>query len=138
MLTAAQISQKWLTNYQGSSQAMTDGSNAVQTAPGVAAAAQQAFWLSRIQASANKWATNVAAVSLQDWKTAYQTLGIQRGQAGATAKQSKYTAFITAYLQFLPGAVAQVRAMPKGNIQQSIARAAQMITLSNQWGASRV
>lgn len=138
MLTASQISQKWLTNYQGSTQAMTDGSNAVQQAPGVAAAAQQAYWLQRIQASANKWAVNVAAVSLQDWKTAYQTLGITRGQAGAAQKQSKYTTFITAYLQFLPGAVAQVKAMPKGNIQQSIARAAAMIQLSNSWGASRV
>ena len=60
------------------------------------------------------------------------------GQAGAAQKQSKYTTFITAYLQFLPGAVAQVKAMPKGNIQQSIARAAAMIQLSNSWGASRV
>jgi len=137
MLTAAQITTKWLTNYQGSTQAMTDGSNAVQTAPGVAAAAQQAFWLQRIQASANKWATNVAAVSLQDWKSSYQSLGIPRGQAGAQQKQGKYLTFITAYLAFLPGAVAQVKAMPKGNIQQSIARASAMIQASYQWGATR-
>ena len=138
MLTPAQITAKWLANYQGSSQAMTDGSNAVQTAPGVAAAAQQAYWLSRIQASANKWATNVAAVSLADWRTAYQTLGITRGQAGAASKQGKYLKFITAYSSFLPGAVSQVKAMPKGNIQQSIARASTMIQLSYQWGLTNV
>jgi hypothetical protein len=32
--------------------------------------------------------------------------------------------------------VATVRAMPKGNLQASIARAAQMITLSAQWAQS--
>jgi hypothetical protein len=138
MLTAAQITAKWLTNYQGASQAMTDGSNAVSVAPGVAAAAQQAYWLTRIQASANKWAVNVAAVSLADWKSAYQTLGIPRGQAGAASKQNKYLTFITAYLAFLPGAVATVKAMPKGNIAQSQARAAAMIQASYQWGQSRV
>jgi hypothetical protein len=138
MLTASQITAKWLTNYQGSSQAMTDGSNAVSVAPGVAAAAAQAYWLTRIQASANKWATNVAAVTLPEWKSAYQTLGITRGQAGAQAKQGKYLTFITAYLAFLPGAVATVKAMPKGNIAQSQARAAAMIMASYQWGQARV
>ena len=46
--------------------------------------------------------------------------------------------FITSYLQFLPGAIATVKAMPKGTIAQSQARAAQMIQLSYQWGQSRV
>lgn len=135
---ASQITAKWLTNYQGSAQAMTDGSNAVQTAPGQLAAANVNFWLSQIQANANKWAANVAAVSLQDWKTAYQQLGIQRGQAGAQQKQGKYLAFIQAYMAWLPGQVATIKAMPKGNIQQSIARAAAMIQASHQWGQGRV
>ena len=137
MLTAAQIQAKWLANYQGAQTSMTNGSNAVTTAPGQLAAAQATLWLNRIQASQAKWQKNVAAVSLQDWKTAYQTLGIPNGMNGAQAKQGKYGAFITAYLQFLPGAVATVKAMPKGTLSAGIARATSMITASYNWGQSR-
>lgn len=137
MLTAQQVSQKWLTNFGNAAQAMTDGVNSVQTAPGQAAAAQAALWLQRIQASQQKWANRVAAVSLQDWKTSMINLGIPRAQQGAQQKQTRYTAFITEYLGFLSGAVAQVRAMPKGSLAQSIARSNAMITASYQWGQSR-
>src|SRR5271163_1964958 len=105
MLTASQITSKWQTNYSGSSQAMIDGSNAVQTAPGQLAAAQKNFWIQRVTASADKWAANVANVTLAEWKTAYQGLGIQRGQAGAAAKSNNYLNFITAYMAWLPGQV---------------------------------
>jgi len=137
MLTPTQISQKWLTNFGNGTQAMTDGVNAVQTAPGQLAAAQSALWLQRLQQSQQKWATRVAAVPLADWKASMISLGIPRAQQGAQQKQARYTAFITEYMAFLQGAVSQVRAMPKGSLGQSIARASAMITASYQWGQSR-
>ena len=137
MLTATQISAKWLTNFGNAQQAMTDGVNAVQTAPGQAAAAQVNLWLQRIQASANKWAANVSAVSLQDWKTAMINLGIPRAQQGAVAKQSKYTTFITEYMSFLSSQVPSIKAMPKGSIGASIARSSAMIQASYAWGQAR-
>lgn len=133
---ASASSQKWLTNFQQATQAMTDGVNAVTQAPGALAAAQVNYWLQRVQASAQKWATNVGAVGLGDWKQAMISMGIPTAQQHAAAKQGNYTKFITAYTQFLQGAVATVRAMPKGNLQASIARAAQMITLSAKWAQS--
>jgi len=138
MLTPAQISQKWLSNYQGAATAMTQGAQAVNQAPGVAAAAAVQTWLTRLQASAAKWQAKVSAVTLQEWQQAYINLGIPRGQAGAAAKQAKYTTFITAYMAFLQTAVAQVKAMPKGTLQAGINRAVAMINASAQWGASRV
>ena len=137
MLTPQQISQKWLTNFQNASTAMTDGVNSVQTAPGQLAAAQSALWLQRLQQSQTKWSTRVAAVSLQQWQQAMITLGIPRAQQGASQKQSRYTAFITEYMAFLQGAVGQVRSMPKGTLAQSIARSSAMITASYNWGQSR-
>lgn len=137
MLTPQQVSTKWLTNFNNGATAMTDGVNAVQTAPGQLAAAQSALWLQRLQASQQKWATRVSAVSLADWKSAMINLGIPRAQQGAQQKQQRYTAFITEYMAFLQGAVAQVKAMPKGSLGQSIARASAMITASYQWGQSR-
>lgn len=137
MLTATQISQKWLTNFENATTSMTAGVNAVNQAPGAKAAAAQTLWLQRIQQSANKWATRVGAVTLAEWQQAMINLGIPRAQQGAQQKQSNYTTFITAYMQFLQGQVPTIQAMPKGTLAQGIARATAMITASYNWGQSR-
>lgn len=137
MLTAQQISQKWLTNFGNATTSMTDGVNSVTQAPGQLAAAQANLWLQRLQQSQTKWANRVSAVSLQDWKTAMINLGIPRAQQGAQAKQSRYTSFITEYANFLSSAVPTVKAMPKGSLSASIARSSAMITASYNWGQSR-
>jgi len=137
MLTAAQVQAKWLQNYQGATTAMQQGAAAVTTAPGQLAAAKAQLWLQRLQASQQKWATKVAAVSLQEWQQAYTTLGIPNGQQGAAHKQAKYGAFIQAYLQFLQNQVPAIKAMPKGTLAAGIARATAMITASYNWGQQR-
>jgi hypothetical protein len=137
MLTPQQVSQKWLTNFQSAGTAMQQGVQAVQQAPGAKAAQAVQLWITRLQAAQAKWANRVGAVTLQEWQQAMINLGIPRAQQGAQEKQSRYTAFITQYLQFLQTAVAQVQAMPKGTLQQSIARASAMITASYNWGQQR-
>jgi hypothetical protein len=137
LLTATQIQAKWLANYQGAGTAMSQGAQAVQTAPGQKAAAQAALWLQRIQQSQPKWAANVAKVTLAEWQQAYITLGIPNGQQGASAKQAKYGAFISQYMAFLQNQVPTIKAMPKGTLQAGIARATAMITASYNWGQSR-
>lgn len=137
MLTATQISDKWLANFQNAQTSMTNGVNAVTVAPGQLAAAQSALWLQRLQASQTKWATRVAAVSLADWKSAMINLGISRAITGAQAKQNNYTQFITQYTAFLTSYLPTINAMPKGTLANGIARSNAMITASAQWGASR-
>lgn len=118
---------KWVTNLSNATQHITDGVNAVQTAPGQAAARQVQTWLARIQASAQKWATNTAAVSLQDWQQAMINTGIPRIAQGAQAKQGKYQAFAQKFFPYLQTGVAQVKAMPKVTLQDGINRAVAMI-----------
>ena len=137
MLTSTQVSDKWLANFQNAQTSMTNGVNAVTVAPGQLAAAQAALWLQRLQASQNKWATRVAAVSLADWKTSMINLGIPRAIQGAQAKQNNYTQFITSYMQFLQGYLPTVQNMPKGTLANGIARSNAMITASYQWGQAR-
>jgi hypothetical protein len=137
MLTAQQISQKWLTNFESATTAMTQGVQAVNQAPGAKAAAAAQLWITRLQQAQTKWANRVAAVTLAEWQQAMITLGIPRAQQGAQQKQGNYTNFITAYLQFLQTAVPTVQAMPKGTLQQGIARASAMITASYNWGQQR-
>lgn len=126
-LDPATATAKWLRNLSGATQSITDGVNAVTTAPGQAAARQVQVWLSRLQQSAQKWQTKVAAVTLQDWQSAMINLGIPRIAAGAQAKQGKYQTFATNFFPYLSQGVSQVKQMPKGSLADSINRATFMI-----------
>lgn len=122
-----QVAQKWSRNLSGATQSITDGVNGVTEAPGVAAARQKTLWLQRVQASQDKWATRVAAVPLSEWQEKMRTVGIPRIASGATANQPKFAQFMTAFLPHVENVARTVRAMPKGTIDDSIARAAAQI-----------
>lgn len=126
-VTAQQASTKWRDRLTAAGQQITDGVNGVTTAPGVKAAAAKGLWLQRVTASQDKWAQRVASVSLPEWQTAMITTGIPRISQGAAAKVGKVEVFMTEFLPHLDAGVAKVNAMPKGDINQSIARATAMI-----------
>jgi len=132
-LNAQDATAKWVSNLSNSTQTITKGVAAVTVAPGQAAANAQALWLQRIQASAAKWAKNVSAVSLSDWQAAMNNYGIARISQGAQAKQGKYTAFATSFFPYLQAGVDKVQAMPKGDINASIARANAMIMYNHAY-----
>ena len=125
--TPQSATQKWLSGIQGSTQRITDGVQRVQQAPGQAAAAQKQVWLQQVTQAADKWAANTAAVSLQQWQTAMTSVGIPRIAAGASAKQQKMTDFMAKFLPYLQSGVSQVDRMPKGGLENGIARATAMI-----------
>lgn len=125
------VAQKWATNLAASTQAITDGVNAVAVAPGQAAARQKAVYLANVQASAGKWATNVAAVTLQDWQTAMTTKGIPRVASGATAAQPKMQAFMTKLLPYVANGVGTLPA--RGDINANIARMVAWVTYMSKF-----
>jgi hypothetical protein len=118
---------KWVANLSNATQAITNGVNGVTVAPGQAAAAKVQTWLARIQASAQKWQTNTAAVSLGEWQQAMINVGIPRIASGAQAKQQKYANFAAKFYPYLASGVATVKAMPKVTLQDGINRAIAMI-----------
>jgi len=126
-VNAQQAAEKWTQRLQASTQQIQDGVQRVQVAPGQKAAAAANLWLQRVQQARDKFARNVAAVSLADWQNAMITKGIGRISAGATAGQPKMQAFMTQFLPHLAAGVAQVERMPKGTIEQSIARMEAMV-----------
>lgn len=139
---AQQWMSKWGTNLGNSTQYIKDGVARVQVAPGVAAAAAQDRMLSGIQRSvqSGKWAKNVASVSLQDWQTAMTTKGINRLTDGINTAKTRKIGAITTLLANVDQAAAAANNLPKGGLQQGIARATtfmtQMSQLSNPGGAS--
>lgn len=128
--TPAQVSAKWAQRAQGATQALQDGINNVQSAPGVAAAAKQDKMLANLTAAvtSGKWAANVSAVTLTDWKNAMLTKGVQRYGAGISAAQPKFQAFMTKLLPFQQNIQAQLASMPDITLQDNINRAIFMMT----------
>lgn len=119
--TAQQITEKWKARTSGATQAVIDGVARVQRAPGEAAAAQKGAYLAGVQAKADKWERNVRAVTLQSWQAA-TTSGAQRIAAGVQAKAPKYEAFMQEFIPHVERVQQRVHAMPRGNIDQNIAR----------------
>lgn len=120
------IAAKWANSLAASTQAITDGVNGVTVAPGQAAARQKQQYLAGVQASADKWATNVAKVSLSEWQAAMTQKAVPRIASGAQAAQPKFAAFMT---QLLPQIATAKAALPaRGNLQQNIARMTQFVT----------
>lgn len=123
----AQVAAKWRDRLSASTQQITDGVNAVQTAPGVKAAAAKALWMQQVAASADKWAARTAAVTLDSWKASMITKGIPRVATGAQAAAPKVEAFMTQFLPHVEQVAQRVRQMPKGGLANGIARATAQI-----------
>lgn len=118
--SADQIAAKWAQNLGQSTQRIQDGVMSVQTAPGQAAAAQKSVYLANVQASADKWATNTARVTKEEWQQAMVEKGLQRIASGATASVPKFTTFMG---RLLPYQENLRRTLPaRGNLEANINR----------------
>lgn len=118
--SAQTAAAKWAQNLSGSTQRIQAGIQSVTTAPGQAAARQKGAYVQNVQASADKWASNVAAVPLSDWQQAAINKGVPRISGGATAAQPKMEQFMG---KLLPYIGSQVAALPaRGNLDQNINR----------------
>lgn len=114
MKDPATVAQKWSQNLQNNVESIRAGVNAVQVAPGQAAAAQQAKMRQRIldAIDSGKWASAVSSVSLQTWKTQMINVGVPRLADGARKGQPKVQAFLTQFLPYVARVQQEVRAMP--------------------------
>lgn len=123
--TAQQVAQKWSTNLANATTSITNGVNAVTTAPTQLAAMQQTAYLTGIQhaVASGKWANALNNVTLADWKTAMLQKGVPRIATGATAAQPKVQQAFTPLLQFVYDTRDSVNAAnPRGTLQQNMAR----------------
>src|SRR5215469_11980919 len=113
-LDAGSVAAKWAARTQAAIPDYTAGVNAVSQPPGRAAAAQ-----------ADVWAGNVAAVTLEEWKSASTGKGAQRIAQGVTDAQGKMAAFMTTHLQIVDRVKGSLP--PRGSKEQNIQRAVAMM-----------
>lgn len=119
--TAQQAAADWVAGLSAKTQRIQTGVQSVTTAPGQAAARQKNVWVQNVTQSADKWATRVQQVSLQDWQASMVNKGIPRIASGAQAAQSKFENFMGQFLPFVERGKASLP--PRGTFEQNVQRA---------------
>jgi len=124
MLTPQQFQEKHNRRLKAAIPDITTGVNAVTASPTIAAAAKQAKMLDRLSAAVNsgKWATNLRAVTLEQWKSATVTKGIPRIAGGIDGAADKVVSFATRLLPFESTLMGTINTMPDVTLEDSIAR----------------
>jgi hypothetical protein len=137
--SAAQGAQKWAQNLSASTTSIQAGVNAVQTAPGQAAAEHQALMKAKLNAAidSGKWAARVSSVTTAEWKQAMLTKGLPRVASGAQAALPKYQSFANDFYPVAAQVSQEVSQMPKNSIEDSLARVRVAITRFSDFGKNR-
>lgn len=122
---AATVVNKWKRNLSAASQTIKDGVSSTTKNPMQLAAAQKAKWVAGVQAAADNgsWEAGLRSVSLESWKNSVLTKGIQRMAAGVEGATEKQMNFFSQLLPYTARVSAEVQAMPKGTLEDGIARA---------------
>lgn len=125
-LSAEEATEKWARNASAAAGDYKRGVEGVREAPGVSAARKFDKWKNGVAASGEKWRTNVAAVSREEWIDKTANLGSQRFAQGVQEKQDKMGRFLRDFLPFQEGVTARVKAMddstPEARIQRAVAQ----------------
>jgi len=126
---AQEIAKKWQRNLAGSTESIRQGIQAVAVSPTEKAAQQADAYLLGVQQSVadGKFQSGLRRVSLDDWKRAALEKGVPRIASGAAAAQSDVADFLTEFLPHVERGQQILESMPRGDLQQNIARAVAMI-----------
>jgi hypothetical protein len=118
---AATAAKNWSDRFAAAGTKATAGANSVTVSPGMAAAKQANVWASNVAASLDKFRRKVGAVTVDQWRNAYITVGVPRFSSGATKGAPKMQQFMSAFLPVLTNAVGSLP--PRGSYEQNKARA---------------
>lgn len=107
---AQSIAQEWANQMGAKTQKISEGIDAVTTAPGIAAARQKEVWRQNTANAADKYARNVQAVTLEDWRAAAKGKGLNRIGPGATAAIPKMANLMTQLMPYIAAGKAKLPA----------------------------
>lgn len=122
--TPQEYAEKWGRRLKGSTEDIRRGINRVSEAPGIAAARQADLMLAKVteSISSGRWAAQVSAVPLDEWKKKTMDKGLQRIASGVDAAQATQVAMATELLANVDAAVAVANQTPRGTLEDNITR----------------
>lgn len=130
------VAQKWAQNLGASTESIRQGVQAVTESPMEKAARNVDGWVAGVNRSRDKFQAGLRRRTLGDWQSSMIEKGIPRVSTGATAAQPKMQAFMAEFLPHVERVAQQVRSMPKGGIDNGIARATAQIRGNAQFRRS--
>lgn len=133
------VAQKWANRMASAGESMKAGVQGVTTAPTEQAAQAKDRWMAGLQRAATegKFEAGLRRVTLEDWKRSMIDKGVANMQNGARTAVPKVQAFLAEFLPFADNVSAEVAAMPKGTIEDSINRSAAAIRKLSQFKRTR-
>lgn len=116
-----QVAKKWVSRLGVSQEEIRQGVQAVTVAPSTKAIQKKDKMVARWMEAVNsgKWERNLGKVTLEDWRQAMLTKGINRIGTGAAAAEGKFAAFMTDLLAYQSNLQNQVNSMPDFNLADS-------------------
>lgn len=128
-LNASDVTAKWARNMTASVPAIKAGVQAVTESPMTKAAAAADRYVAGVQraAESGKWQEGLMSVSLDEWKRLTAEKGAGRIAAGVSAATPKMESFMRQLLPFTAQVSRDIQAMPKGTLEDSIARSTETI-----------
>lgn len=129
------IAEKWASRLESARSEIESGVNAVTEPPGAKAAAVADFWLARLTAAKDKWKRRTAAVTLEQWKTAF-TSKIDRISSGARASMPQFASFMNDLMNYINQNLPQLNKpelQKTGSLERSKARAAAWIEIMSKF-----
>lgn len=129
----------WQRGMANATEKMKAGVQAVTESPTAKAARRADAYIAGVQraVSNNKWQSALNAVSTDDWRNAYLQKGIPRVASGAAQAQPKMADFMAQFFPHLQAGLAKLATMPRGDIEQNIARAAELMRHNAQFRRNR-
>ena len=123
------VAKKWAANLAGATNAIKAGVQAVTESPTEAAAARADAYVMGVQeaVTSGRWQAGLRRVTLAQWQNAMITKGLPRIAGGAQAAIPKFTDFLRRWLSYMQQVQQGLLSMPRGNLQQNIARAVYVI-----------
>lgn len=136
---AGQIATNWRNGMASSGEKLKAGVNAVTESPTAKAARNIDRMVAGVQRAAQSGKTQRALerVSLEDWKKSMLEKGAARVASGAAAAVSKVQDFFQEFIPWLEAGQRKLESMPRGDIEQNIARAVEMMRHNSQFRRTR-
>ena len=123
-LSPSEFAEKWARRTKAATQDMAKGIERVTESPGQKAAEKKDKWIKRLmeKETQDKWAQNVAAISLEEWKRRAKELGVQRVSAGVDKATNEMQEFAQQLLAYQESALQQIKNMPDVTKEDARAR----------------